>query len=66
MPELTTERPALLTPPQARAILGISKGSMQKLLKTGELEQVYLPGLGWPRYRRADVERLISGEERSP
>jgi hypothetical protein len=65
MPNTDTERAALLTPPQARAILGVSKGSMQKLLKAGALEPVHIAGLGWPRYRRADVERLVR-EGRAP
>ena len=59
------EQSALLTPPQARAILGISKHSMQRLLAAGSLEPVHIAGLGWPRYRRADVERLVR-EGRAP
>jgi hypothetical protein len=55
----TKEPSALLTPPQARAILGISKASMQRLLAAGTLEQVHIAGLGWPRYRRTDVEALV-------
>jgi hypothetical protein len=38
---------------------------MQKLLKAGALEPVHIAGLGWPRYRRADVERLVR-EGRAP
>jgi hypothetical protein len=61
MSQLSTERSALLTPPQARAILGLSKQSMQRLLAAGVLEPVLIPGLGWPRYRRSDVEAIVAG-----
>jgi predicted site-specific integrase-resolvase len=63
--EAVRKQSALLTPPQARAILGVSKQSMQRLLKAGALEPVHIAGLGWPRYRRADVERLVR-EGRAP
>jgi hypothetical protein len=65
MSDTEPERAALLTPPQARAILGLSKPSMQRLLAAGSLEPVHIAGLGWPRYRRADVERLVR-EGRAP
>jgi excisionase family DNA binding protein len=58
----TQERQALLTQAETAALLGISKHSMKRLLATGKLEVVRLPGLGWPRFRRTDVERLIAGE----
>jgi hypothetical protein len=38
---------------------------MQRMLAAGSLEPVHIAGLGWPRYRRADVERLVR-EGRAP
>jgi hypothetical protein len=30
----------------------------------GGVEQVRIKGLGWPKYRRADIEKLIAGDGR--
>jgi hypothetical protein len=56
-------RAALITQRQATAILGISGDSFARLVKAGGLEPVWMPGLGRPKYRRADVEALIRGEK---
>jgi predicted DNA-binding transcriptional regulator AlpA len=61
----TAERAALLNLEQARAILGVSRQSMRRLIAAGSLEQVRIGGLGTPRYRRADIEKLVE-EGRSP
>ena len=59
METTASEKPALLTQTQGAAMLGVSKQSMQRLIAAGSLEPVRIAGLGWPRYRRADLERLI-------
>ena len=61
----TPERPALLTQHEAAAILGVSRQTMQRMNAAGALQPVRIAGLGWPRYRRVDIERLIE-EGRSP
>lgn len=68
MPEaqVTEERSALITGREAQRILGIGKATFQRLVGAGGLEPVRIKGLGWPKYRRADVERLVAGEERIP
>jgi hypothetical protein len=54
---------ALITQRQAVAILGISRDSFTRLVKAGGLEPVWMPGLGFPKYRRADIEALVRGEK---
>lgn len=54
---------ALITQRHALAILGISHDSFTRLVKAGGLEPVWMPGLGRPKYRRADVEALVRGEK---
>ena len=70
MPEAevtTTKEPsALITGREAQDMLGISRQTFQRLVGAGGLERVRIKGLGWPKYRRADVEKLISGEEGIP
>jgi len=63
--EKTTERPVLLTQQQAREILGLSRETMRRVIAAGALEQVWITGLGRPRYRRDDVETLVQ-ENRAP
>jgi predicted site-specific integrase-resolvase len=65
-PQTDFPRAALITQRQATAILGISHDSFARLVKAGGLEPVWMPGLGRPKYRSADVERLIAGRDRSP
>jgi len=65
MTAISDEKPALLNQTQSAALLGVSKQSMQRLVAAGSLEPVRIAGLGRPRYRRADVERLIR-EGRAP
>jgi excisionase family DNA binding protein len=55
------ERPALLNQRQVAEILGVSKHTMRLVIAAGTLEPVRIAGLGRPRYRRADVERLVEG-----
>jgi len=65
MTAISDEKPALLNQTQSAALLGVSKQSMHRLIAAGSLEPVRIAGLGRPRYRRADVERLIR-EGRAP
>jgi excisionase family DNA binding protein len=57
----TAERAALLTQGEVSVILGISRRSFKRLIAAGSLDPVRIAGLGLPRYRRSDVERLIQG-----
>jgi predicted site-specific integrase-resolvase len=59
------ERPALLTQLESANLLGISRQSLRRLIAAGSLEPVWIAGLGRPRYRRADIEKLVE-EGRSP
>lgn len=61
--ELTTtkEHSALITGREAREILGIGKETFRRIVMAGGVEQVRIKGLGWPKYRRADIEKLIAG-----
>jgi excisionase family DNA binding protein len=65
MPTVAKEQPALVTQRQAANILGVSKRTMQAMLAAGALEPVRIVGLARPRYRRADVDRLVR-EGRDP
>jgi hypothetical protein len=56
-------RAALITQRQAVAILGVSPDSFGRIVRAGGLEPVLIPGLGRPRFRRADVEALVRGEK---
>jgi excisionase family DNA binding protein len=60
------EQSALMSLREGAEILGVSRESMRRLIKAGSLEPVRIPGLGNPRYRRADIERLVAGEVRAP
>jgi excisionase family DNA binding protein len=51
----------LVSQREARALLGISKDSMRRLLATNTLEPVLLPGMTARRFRRADVLALVEG-----
>jgi hypothetical protein len=64
MPQVTTtkEPPALITGVEAQAILGITKETFRRIVMAGGIEPVRITGLGWPKYRRADVEKLIAGD----
>ena len=53
------ERPALLTQQESADLLGVSKKTMQRLIASGMLEPVRIAGLAYPRYRRADLERIV-------
>jgi excisionase family DNA binding protein len=60
------ERPALVNLAEVAAILGVHRNTAHRLVAAGTLRPVRIAGLGHPRYRRADVERLIAGEEKAP
>jgi excisionase family DNA binding protein len=64
MPTKEKERRALLlTLSEAAEVLGVHRNTMRRLVAGGALQPVRIAGLGWPRYRRADVEALIEGRE---
>jgi hypothetical protein len=54
-------RPELLTQVQVARMLGLSKRGAQLAIAAGALEPVVIPGLRRPKYRRADVEAIVSG-----
>jgi excisionase family DNA binding protein len=56
---------ALLTQQEVARVLGVSRYTVLHLVKRGVLRPVRIPGMR-PRYRVADVEALVSGEEPSP
>jgi len=53
------ERGALVTVQGAADLLGVSRPTMVKLIASGILEPVRIAGLAYPRYRRADLERIV-------
>ena len=57
----THDHAELLTAVQVARILGLSKRSVQEALAAGVLEPVFIPGLRRPKYRRADVEAIVTG-----
>jgi predicted site-specific integrase-resolvase len=59
MDATTKQRPALLTQREVAGILGVSRRTMHKILLAGSLKPVWIAGLGYPRYRRSDVEALV-------
>lgn len=52
-------REQLLRIPEAAQSLGVSIRSVYKLISTGALPTVSLPGLGVQRVRRSDIERMM-------
>jgi excisionase family DNA binding protein len=43
-------------------MLGVSQGRIRHLVRVGALPSVRLCGTGYHRFRREDVEALISGQ----
>jgi predicted DNA-binding transcriptional regulator AlpA len=60
MPENYREDMELLKPGQVLARLNISRGTLYKFVQCGLLERMMLPN-GHSRYRRSQVESLLSG-----
>jgi excisionase family DNA binding protein len=60
------ERPALLSFLESAHLLGISASSLRRLIAAGSLEPVRIAGLTRPRYRRADIEKLVEEGRSSP
>jgi excisionase family DNA binding protein len=58
------ERSALITSGEVASYLGLNVKTVRQLVADGVLTPVAIPGLTWMRFRRADVERLVNGEER--
>jgi excisionase family DNA binding protein len=59
-----SKRPALIPTSEVEAMLGVSKRTVRLLVRKGTIKPVSIDGLTWWRFRRADIERLIAGEER--
>jgi hypothetical protein len=55
------EPPLLLTAPQVARMWGLSIDTTRRAIEAGALEPVVIPGLRRPKYRRADVEAIVSG-----
>jgi predicted site-specific integrase-resolvase len=51
----------LIHPGEVAEALALSPRTLDKLDRTGVLPKVRIPGIGVIRYRRSDVERLMSG-----
>lgn len=62
----TIAPPRLLRAKEVARILGVDPGRVRELVATGDLPSVRLGAQGWHRFRLEDVERLISGEGKSP
>ena len=54
----------LLSPGSAAALLGVSIDTLAKWADGGQLAAIRLPS-GHRRYRRADIERLLSDAQES-
>jgi excisionase family DNA binding protein len=59
-------RTRLLTTAETAHLLGVSKDSVQRAVRAGTLEAVRLRPGGHPRFRLADIERLIAGRPGDP
>ena len=57
-----TGQPRLLGIAEVAAILGVSKGRIRHLARTGVLPAVRLGGTGYHRFRPEDVETILRGE----
>jgi excisionase family DNA binding protein len=55
------EAPELLTPAEVAALFGVDPRTLVRWAKAGQIGSVRTLG-GHRRYRRAEVERLLSGE----
>ena len=63
----TTVAPSpLLRAREVAQILGVDPSRVRELVASGDLPSVRLGAHGWHRFRLADVERLIAGEEKAP
>jgi excisionase family DNA binding protein len=56
----------LLRAKEVAHMLGITPESVRELVASGKLPSVRFGERGWHRFRPEDVERLISGEGKSP
>jgi hypothetical protein len=61
-----TAPPRLLRAKEVADILGAAPDRVRALVASGDLPSVRLSEHGWHRFRLEDVERLISGEGKSP
>ena len=62
---LLNEKPAdvlLCSGVEAARLLSVSFQTFWRIKKSGAIQAVTLPGMGRPRYRRADLERLAGGK----
>jgi excisionase family DNA binding protein len=58
--------PRLLRAKEVARLLGVTPWRVRELVASGDLPSVRLGEHGWHRFRLEDVERLISGEGKSP
>jgi excisionase family DNA binding protein len=56
-----TDESKLIPARQAAAMLGVSVDTVRRAVQDGRLPAVRLRERGWLRFRRADLEELISG-----
>jgi len=47
---------------QSARMLSVSKPSFWRMVKSGVITPVMIPGFARPRFRRADLERLAAGQ----
>ena len=62
---LLNGRPAdalLYSGAQSAMMLNVSFQTFWRMKRAGAIKPVVLPGMGRPRYRRADLERLAAGK----
>jgi len=52
----------LLNQRQAAERLGVSRRTLGRLVESGTVRPIRIAGLGRPRFRRDEIERLIAGE----
>lgn len=57
MPSTTSD---ILRPGEAAKMLGVSTRTLANWTDQGRLQAIRLPGTGYRRYRRADIEALIA------
>jgi excisionase family DNA binding protein len=55
----TPSRAMLLSLGEAAELLGVSPRTVNRLVRVGTLTTVSIPGLRWPKLRRAELEALI-------
>jgi len=47
---------------EAARMLNVSYQTLWRLRNAGTIKAVYIKGMDWPRYARADLERLVTSD----